>query len=121
MTESPILPARDCPPEMLPKQLTAAVTAAEATGWRWVAKIAIGPLPDGKRSVSLLAGRGPVRVNIVVEGDTAGAKMSFASASISPGVFGIPDRVGYREAIAFLKTVPEDQLIAPGMTLADVK
>lgn len=101
--DTPILPARPCPVEAQPANVRSAVRKAEKYGWACIVEIAIGPPPDGIRSVRMVATKGATRLMSRHEGDTGGANMSFTQAyrtsSIHRGIFPL----GWNELVAALE------------------
>lgn len=104
MTEAPILVSQTCPPELMPSGVRSAMSKARAAGWESGATIAIGPPPDGVRSVVFYA-RHPNGTRLISrhEGDTAGHRMGFAQGYRHGFGQGIRS-IGWRELVAALDT-----------------
>lgn len=87
----------------MPAGVRSAVRKAEKYGWACTVSIAIGPPPDGIRSVTMVATKGSNRLMSRHEGDTSGATMSFAQAyrtsQIHRGIFSL----GWNELLGALE------------------
>lgn len=104
VTEAPILTSQACPPELLPSGVRSAMAKARAAGWETGATIAIGPPPDGVRSVVFYAKHANgTRLISRHEGDTAGHRMGFAQGYRHGFGQGIRS-IGWRELVAALDT-----------------
>lgn len=103
MNEAPILAARPCPDAAMPANVASAVRKAAKFGWNAEVSIAIGPPPDGIRSVQMVLTKGATRLMSRHEGDTAGASMGFAQAyrtsKIHRGIFPL----GWNELVASIE------------------
>lgn len=121
--EAPILVSQPCPPDLLPSGVRTAMAKADAAGWDTGATIAIGPPPEGIRSVVFYA-KHPNGTRLISrhEGDTAGAKMGFSQGYRHGFGQGIRS-IGWRELVAALDTdgVIADPVLTPKETAALVE
>lgn len=102
MYPEPLMRAKTCPVEMMPKAAALLVKRATAAGWTTKATVAIGFRRFGRhdsedyrpvRSVLVRAHRNGVRLAALWVGQVDGEKMKFDGAWRQPGRLGIPDRL----------------------------
>lgn len=87
----------------MPTGVRSAVRKATTYGWAHTVTIAIGPPPEGTRSVVMELTKGPTRLISRHEGDTNGERMSFSQAwRISQQTRGIY-KIGWNELLSGLE------------------
>lgn len=107
MTGDPILRAMLCPDEMMPSSAKGLLRDALSNGWDSHATLAIGPPDDDSlavMSVVVWCRKSGIQIDCRWECPADRSKpFGFSDGWKRPGMYGIPDKLGFREAQAAVR------------------